>query len=263
MRVSKNKKGAIAIAIFLMFSMAASMMLVPTASAHTPPWNVPTYAYINASPNPVGTGQSVEVIMWLNLVIDGAVIPNDVRFHNYQLTITAPDGTKTTQTWAVVADSTSAQDYYFTPTQTGTYNLTFNFPGQVYTYTEPVFSFITFTYGTSTYFNDTYETSSASTTLTVQQTPISAYPTTPLPTAYWTRPIYGYNSNWYTISSNWLGSGAPGYYGFANTFNLGGNGEQLAGAGDLVGSLTGHVMWTKPLDMGGIVGGNQTAIAGD
>jgi len=263
MRVSKNKKGAIAIAIFLMFSMAASMMLVPTASAHTPSWNVPTYAYINVSPNPVGTGQSVEVIVWLNLVIDGAAIPNDVRWHNYVLTITAPDGTKTTQTWAVVADSTGAQDYYFTPTQTGTYNLTFNFPGQVYTYTEPVLSFIYFTFGQSPYYNDTYEASSASTTLTVQQTPIPSYPTTPLPTAYWTRPIYGYNSNWYTISSNWLGSGAPGYYGFANTFNLGGNGEQLAGAGDLVGSLTSHVMWTKPLQMGGIVGGNQTVIAGD
>ena len=27
--------------------------------------------------------------------------------------------------------------------------------------------------------------------------------------------------------------------------------------------MTGHVMWTKPLDSGGVVGGNQTAIAGD
>ena len=72
MQISKNKIRAIAIAIFFMFSMTASMMLVPTANAHSPAWKIPTYAYINVSPNPVGTGQSVEVIMWLNLVIDGA-----------------------------------------------------------------------------------------------------------------------------------------------------------------------------------------------
>jgi hypothetical protein len=237
-------------------------MLVPTTSAHTPAWNIPTYAYINASPNPVGTGQSVEVIMWLNLVIDGASLQNDVRFHNYQLTITAPDGTNTSQTFATISDPTSAQDYAFTPTQVGTYTLTFSFPGQVYTYTEPVLNLFT-GFGPSAYYNDTYGASSASTTLTVQQTPIANYPTTPLPTQYWTRPIYGMNSNWYVVSSNWLGSGAPGYGGFASTYNAGGNGEQFAGADDLVGSLTGHVMWTKPLDMGGVVGGNQTAIAGD
>ena len=56
----------------------------------------------------------------------------------------------------------------------------------------------------------TYKPSSASTTLTVQPTPIPA-PITgePLPTDYWEHPIYGENSNWYTISSNWLGSGSP------------------------------------------------------
>jgi hypothetical protein len=238
-RMSKNlKTKSIAIAIFLTILMMASIMLVPSTSAHTPAWQIPTYAYINASPNPVGTGQSVEIIMWLNLVPDGAVIANDIRFQNYHLIITAPDGTNTTQTWAIVQDSTSAQDYFFTPTQTGTYTLTFNFPGMVYTWTEPVMSYITFSFGPSAYTNDTYLASSASTTLNVQNSPISNYPLAPLPTSYWTRPIYQYNTNWYSIASNWLGTGAPGYYGFANTFNMGGNGEQYAGAGDLVGSLT-------------------------
>ena len=41
-----------------MLSMSASMMLVPTASAHTPAWQIPTYAYINVAPNPVGVGQT-------------------------------------------------------------------------------------------------------------------------------------------------------------------------------------------------------------
>jgi hypothetical protein len=115
----------------------------------------------------------------------------------------------------------------------------------------------------SAYYGDTYEPSSASTNLTVQQASIAAIPATPLPTAYWTRPIYGENTNWFTISSNWLGNGAPGYQGFGSSYNGGGNGEQLSGAGDVVGSLTSHIMWTKPLDSGGVVGGNQTVIQGD
>ncbi|MGA3111291.1 MAG: PQQ-binding-like beta-propeller repeat protein [Candidatus Bathyarchaeia archaeon] len=256
---SKNKTGAIAIAILLVLSLSTSFMLIPTTKAQTPGETIPTYAYINVSPNPVGTGQSVEVIIWLNQVIFNAAIPNSIRFHNYQLVITAPNGDKITQTFAVVADSTSAQDYAFTPDQVGTYSLNFTFPGQTYNFP------ITFTmFGSNApYEGDYYAPSSALTTLTVQQAPISYYPTTPLPTSYWTRPIYGYNTNWVSVSSNWLGTGAPGYGGFASTYNAGGNGEQLAGAGDVVGSMTGHVMWTKPLDSGGVVGGNQTAIVGD
>jgi hypothetical protein len=259
--LSKNKTVAIAIAIFLMLSITASTMLAPTTSAHSPPWSIPTHAYINASPNPVGTGQSVEVIMWLNSVIDGASLSNNVRFQNYKITITAPDGTMQTQTFATVSDPTSAQPYFFAPTQVGTYTLNFTFPGQTYSYTQPVSGFGP--PAPSLYINDTYLASTASTILTVQNTPIANYPTTPLPTSYWTRPIYGSNTNWYTVSSNWLGAGSPGYSGFLGTYNAGGNGEQLSGNNDLSGSLTGHIMWTNPLQFGGVVGGNFSTIAGD
>ena len=248
-----NKKIAITIAIFLIASMSTSMLLLPSASAHTPAWQIPTYAYINASPNPVGVGQGVEVIMWLNFVIDGAAANNVVRFQNYQLSITDPNGKTTQQTYPIVSDTTSAQDYFLIPDTVGTYLLNFTFPGQKYTYAT-----------TSQYVNDTYLASYASTTLTVQQTPISNLALNPLPTNYWTRPIYGSNPNWNVISSNWLGTGVPGYQGpFAGSLNLGGNGGTLNGYnGDPVGSLTGHIMWTKPLQAGGIVGGNETIIPG-
>jgi hypothetical protein len=255
----KNKKGAIAISIILILSMLASTMLVPAVKATTP-MSIPTFAYVSVSPNPVGKGQSVEVIMWLNQVIFAAAFPNQIRFHNYQLTITAPDGTNTTVPFAVVQDTTSNQDYSFTPSATGTYTLTFSFPGQTYNFP---FTVSPFGVPNTPYFGAYYEPSSASTTLTVQSGTIPAYPTTPLPTAFWTRPIYTENSNWYTVSSNWLGDLAPGYTGFTGTYNSGGNGEYLAGANDVVGSMTSHIMWTKPLDSGGIVGGNQTVIAGD
>ena len=254
MNLSKNRIAAITIAIFLMFSMSASMMLIPSTSAHTPAWKIPTYAYVQANPNPVGVNQSVRIDMWLDKVIGGAEPTNDIRFQNYELTITAPNGAKTTQTFATISDTTSNQGYTFTPTQVGTYSFNFTFPGQTYTYTAPLGGGILGPSVPNAYTGDTYLPSSASATLTVQNAPLGIYPTTPLPTAYWTRPIYGENWNWYTVSSNWLGTGAPGFTS---------NGMTGGFPGDAVGSLTGHVMWTKPLDMGGVVGGNETVIQGD
>src|SRR5208337_3088914 len=112
MQIAKSKTAAIAIAIFLMFSMSASMMLIPNVSAHTPAWQIPTYAYINVAPNPVGVGQRASIDMWLSRVLPGAEPGNDIRWQNYELTITAPDGTKTTQTFPVISDPTANQDYY-------------------------------------------------------------------------------------------------------------------------------------------------------
>ena len=172
MQKPKNRISAIAIAICLMLSMAASMMLVPNANAHTPAWQIPTFAFINAAPSPVGVGQKVSIIMWVDKIPDGAAFGNNVRFHNYQLTITAPDGTTQTQTFAVASDPTSSQFYAYTPTQVGTYTAKFTFPGQLYTFTDLIAVFGP--PAPSPYVNDTYLPSSASTTFTVQQAPLPA-----------------------------------------------------------------------------------------
>ena len=244
MQISKNKTAAIAIAICLMFSMSASMMLVPNVSAHTPAWQIPTYAYILAAPDPVGVGQKVNVIMWIGQTFNSAAYINTYRFHNYNLTITAPDGTKETTIFPTVTDTTSSQYYAYTPDQTGNYTFTFTFPGQDYnTYDHAIST------SPTSYVNDTYLPSSASTTLTVQEEPITAITSYPLPTEYWTRPIYGENTDWWTISSNWLGSGSPQ--------------RTTLYVADAVGSQTSHVMWTKPLQSGGVVGGNTVTVQGD
>ena len=257
MQLFKNKCVAIAIALFLMVSMAASMMLLPNANAHTPAWNIPTYAYITAAPNPIGVGQTTYIIMWLDKLWDNTALTNNYRFHNYELVITAPDGSNTTVPFPVVSDPTSAQDYSFTPTTAGTYVLTFIFPGQTIT-TSNDFATITepfppYSPEANPYIGDYYEPSTASMNLTVQSTKIpAALSSAPLPTAYWTRPIYAENTNWYTLASNWLGSGDPGYEGWGATAN------QQSFPGDAVGSLTNHVMWTKPIQSGGVVGGTTT-----
>jgi hypothetical protein len=81
--------------------------------------------------------------------------------------------------------------------------------------------------------------------------PINSYP---LPTEYWTRPIEGQNNYWYTVASNWLG--APYIQGAGSAYI---GGEQTDGSAP----TSAHIMWTKPIDYGGVVGGNDTAIPGE
>ncbi len=252
--------------MLLLTSIAASIILVPNANAHTPPWEIPTYAHISVAPNPIGVGQQVNVFLFLTNYYYGAAYTNDLRFHNYELTITAPNGDVSTQTFAVIQDTTSNQLAQFIPDQVGTYNLTFSYPGETYTSTLPISAGLGAPIGPNPYTNDTFSPSSASTTLTVQEDPIPpAINSYPLPTEYWSRPIYGENTDWWSISSNWLGLGAPNYGGYTNTGQDAAGGAQGGEAmfpGDAIGSQTSHVMWTKPLQSGGVVGGNNYAIPG-
>ncbi len=271
-----NKTMAILIALILSISMLSSMILMPDVYAHGPglaspdnvPWNIPTYAYIVAAPDPIGVGQSAHVYMWLDCVYGAAggtvaanptngstasagLLANSYRFHNYNFTIIKPDGSVTTQIFPIISDTTSSQYVIMTPDQLGTYTLQFSFPGQVYGANGNG-------YEKSLLVNDTYLPSSAQTTLTVQQDPIPAAKTSnPLPTAYWARPIYGENTDWWTISSNWLGYGSPAVGGWSSS-----GGQANMYHQDAIGPLTSHVMWTRPLQFGGAVGGNQFQAGG-
>jgi outer membrane protein assembly factor BamB len=255
MQVLKNKAIAIATAIFLSASIALAIIPFNFASAHTPQWQIPTFAHIFAAPNPIGVGQTTYIDMFLaNAPFDPATaVTNTYRYRNYILTITAPDGSTNTTTFDYISDPTANQAFSYTPTQVGTYTLNFTFPGQAVTISNDS--------PTSAYINDSYLSSSASATLIVQQEPISlGISSYPLPTEYWTRPIYGENTDWWSISSNWLGQGAPGYFGFV----AGGTSSyEQSYPGDAVGPQTSHIMWTKPLQSGGVAGGNNFAIQGD
>ena len=238
MHILRNKKIAI-LALLLIVTIGASIAFTPNVTAHPSPWEIPTFAHIFVSINPIGVGQTTTIYLFLTPTYADTLMTNNYRFHNYKLTITAPDGEVTTQTFETIQDTTSNQGYSFTPTQVGTYNLTFDFPGQkVNDYPH---------LPGSDFENDTYLPSSASTTLTVQEAPISYISQAPLPSEYWARPVYGENTAWYTIASNWLGSGAPGYGAM-----IGPNQRQFVDSA--VGSETSHVMWTKEVQPGGVVG---------
>jgi hypothetical protein len=208
---------------------------------HDPVWQIPTYAFILASPDPVGVGQYVHVIMWLDKPKVGAAIGNDIRFHDFKLTITKPDGKTETQTWSIIQDPTSSQGYNYAPDQAGTYTFKFDFPQQTET-------------SLNANYGDIYLASEASTHITVQEEPIPYPAVYPLPTEYWTRPIYGENPNWFVVSSNYLGDGSP-----QNLLGRGGTKVFLDG----VGPMTNHVMWTKSIQTGGVVGGDLFEIQGD
>ena len=244
MHVIRNQKITI-LALLLVLTIGASLAFTPNTTAHTPKWDIPTFAHIFASINPIGVGQTTQIYLFLTPTYADTLMTNNYRFHNYKLTITAPDGQVTTKTFETIQDTTSNQGYPFTPTQVGTYNLTFEFPGQKvndYPYLPK-----------STYENDTYLPSSASTTLTVQEEQIAYQSIAPLPTEYWVRPVYGENTAWFSIASNWLGSGSPGYGG-----SLGPNQRQFTDSA--IGSETAHIMWTKEVQPGGVVGDDNFAI---
>jgi hypothetical protein len=258
LKFAKNKTLAIAIVIIFVSSIAATATLTPTANAHEPAWEIPTYAYVTCAPNPIGVDQQVNVFMFLTNYFYGSQYTNTYRFHNFQLTITSPTGHVETQNFPYIADTTSNQATTFTPTEVGTYTLNFTYPGQTITAADQAAG--------SLYVNDTFLPSSASTTLTVQQDPIPpAITSYPLPTEYWTRPIYGENTDWWSISSNWLGITAPNYGGWTATGTdalMGASNGLAVYPGDAIGSMTSHIMWTKPMQSGGVVGGNNYDIPG-
>lgn len=236
MQISRSKTTATAITLFLMLAIAFSLVALPEATARTPPIEIKSWPYLVPSPNPVGVGQRVIIVMWVDKPLPSSSVTNDIRRHDYTLTITKPDDKLDTYHWDVVQDSTGIQFIVYTPDQAGTYTLKFDYGGQEYTW-NGIFQ------------NDTFSSASKTTTLTVQEEqlpePINSYP---LPEEYWTRPIEGQNTDWWSISSNWL----SGAYTMDNV--------QLDGSAP----NTPHIMWTKPVQDGGVVGGSSTtALDGD
>ena len=238
MKIQTKKSTSTLIALVLILTMAIPLVALPTATAHDPQWKIISYAYIVAVPNPVGVGQKVSIVMWVDTPLPSAVVTNDIRRHNYKLTITAPDDTKDVMEWDVVTDTTSIQYTSYTPTEVGTYTFLFEYPEQTYTWS-------------GDYQNDVFTAASATTTIVVQEEALPEARTSyPLPTEYWTRPIEGQNVDWWKISGNWLG--AP--YILTGETSTGGAGYaryQPYGTGP----NSPHVMWTKPIQDGGVVGG--------
>ncbi|MCW4006317.1 MAG: hypothetical protein NWF04_06970 [Candidatus Bathyarchaeota archaeon] len=240
-------------ALILLLSMSMFMLLAPTAEAHDPPWEIPTYAYIVAAPNPIGVHQQAFVVMWLHAAPPTASGIAGDRWHDFYLDIIAPDGTVETR-GPLVSDPTGSTYVLFTPDQVGRYEFVLEYTGQVLTLVNPTNGeavdpndFMLSYFGSGAFVNDTFLPSTATTYMDVQAEPVEAVPEYPLPSNYWTHPIEGQNTAWGSIASNWLAGSYLGYI-TSNDVNLW---QQEGDAPD-----SSHIVWTTPIELGGIVGGS-------
>ncbi len=232
--------------MLLISSIATSIPLIQNASAHTPPWTIPTYSFLNVSPDPIGVGQAAFVNFWIDKVPPTAEGQWGYKWHDMTVTVTKPDGTTETL-GPFSSDAAGGTWTTYTPTMEGNYTFVGHFPTQIITNENP-YPYSNASLGTIhpqyQYINDTYTASTSNTmTLNVQQTPVptTAYPQNPIPTSYWVCPINSMNREWSSIGGNWLGS-----------FEVNGTGNFRPYT---QGPETAHVLWTKPMAFGGQIGG--------
>jgi hypothetical protein len=246
--ILRNQFSISAIALILTLTVAAISVALPAANAHTPPANIETFAYLAVAPNPVGVGQTVTVVFWLSQLPPTANGQYGDRWENYFVDITLPDGSQETL-GPFTSDPVGSAYTFYTPTQVGNYTFVFRFLGQTLAGNNPNPSPTGAPWNNSPFIGDYFEPStSAEVILNVQQQQIPAFQDIPLPTQYWSRPIEGQNRLWYTISGNWLGSGFSSRG--TNDYNSSSNFAPYRTAPN-----TAHIMWTKPLAFGGLIGG--------
>ncbi len=188
--------------------------------------DIPVYLKVPAEPSPVGVGQTEFISLFFTKPIPNA---RGQFYEDLTVNLVKPDGTN--QTFGpYTADTTGGVGgIEFVPTETGNYTVQAFYPGQTITtgdYILPAMS-------EPDYF-------------TVQQDPISTYSSPPLPTEYWSRPIYATNYGWAQIGGNWWGLYKPsftdtgGYDATGNNFNPYSQAPNSA-----------HIMWVKPTAFGG------------
>jgi len=135
-----------------LFAIASTLVALPLASAHDPPWTIPTYAYIEVNPNPVGVGQTVALAGWIDKVPPGSIGSWGINWHDMKFTITDPDG-HVEELGGFDSDAVGGAWTSYIPEQPGTYEIVFSFPGQVAVEENP------YPYGTpqgTAFYNDTY-----------------------------------------------------------------------------------------------------------
>lgn len=220
MQLSRNKTRNSTIAFVLMLTVAATVITIIPAAAQ----KIPTDAFLSVTPNPVGLGQYVVVSFWITPPPpwDGNWAHPPIPYEGYTVTITKPGGT--TETKGPFTSFGSGSMYFtYTPATLGTYSAKFSFPG------------------------DATHTASESRTMsfTVQQEKIPDYPGAQLPTGYWERPINSENREWFNLAGNWLSSSwSMPYNASIGSFNPYSTGPKTA-----------HILWRKPVGLGGLVGG--------
>jgi outer membrane protein assembly factor BamB len=239
--LSKNKTATL-IAFFLMFAMAVSLVALPAADAHDPPWTVPSFTLLSAGPNPIGVGQPINLAFWARPAIPTAGGGNIGDRYKYMIEVTKPNG-ETDTLGPITSDAGGDAFTRYIPDQAGTYSFVAKFQ-------EITLTGIPGNENNPAVGDTVLASESTPENVTVQDEPIPVWQEAPLPTEFWTRPINQLNRAWYTIAANWLGKESAAHdigWGI-NTDAL--NLRRLTS--NSLGPESAHIMWTRPLWAGGI-----------
>jgi len=225
----RNKSKLSTIALTLILTISAILVILPSASAQE---TQTTYPFLGAVPNPVGRGQTVLFHLGIFQQLSSA----KMSWEDLSITIKKPDGTTDTIP-NINTDSTGGTGVTYTPTEVGTYTCQAHFPAQEITAdkTAPGIPI-----GTLMLASD-----SAELELVVQEEAIPYYPDNPLPDQYWTRPIDAQLRSWHVVTGNWLEYRT-------DPIVLPGNEEAPDSA---------HILWAKELPtFGGIAGAPSSTV---
>jgi hypothetical protein len=223
-----NKSKISTITIISILTISMMIIALPNVLAQD---TVNPFPYINAIPNPVQVNKPT-------LFHVGSIYSTPTSMGGWtglSVEITKPDSSTETIS-SINTDTTGGTGVVYTPTQVGTYSVRTLFPETV----TPVSSGRWGPAGTIM-----AETWSDPIDLVVQEDAIPFYPERQLPTEYWVRPISSGFRTWTSISGNWLAyvpPTNPDIPSYRQPYN------ELA-------PDTGHVLFRKPLTMGGLAGG--------
>ena len=231
MKNQKNKTKISAFALILALTIAATTITVlPIANAAVQ--YMDSYVYVSVGPNPIGIGQQVLLVFWTSQMPQPETIEEvaeGVRgaWYDSYFIVTKPDGTK--QTINVPrSDPVGGGWTGYVPDTIGTYYVEAGILGQ---------------WRNTTTFERYYEgATSLEAELIVQQNPLEYLSGAELPANYWERPISPMNREWSQIAGNWMGINRQ--YDINGWFNP-----------YTTAPKTPHIVWTKPLSFGGIMGG--------
>jgi hypothetical protein len=244
MHFSKRKTAA-AIALFLILTIAFTMAAVYPVGALDWPTPIPTWTYGSVTPVVVGVNQPVIIVFWCNFIPPTAIGEYGDRW-TFWVDVALPGGSSDTL-GPFESDPVGGAWTTYTPTEVGTYTFvarmdSHTIDGGASRGEENPYGPVSWpSTPSSRSLGDVFQASeSESIPLTVQEEPVAHYDETPLPTDYWTRPIYNANHLWGAIAGNWLNAAdAPGRIN-ANT----------------QGPESSHILWTRPFWDGGVAGGS-------
>ncbi|MCW4004305.1 MAG: PQQ-like beta-propeller repeat protein, partial [Candidatus Bathyarchaeota archaeon] len=224
----QNKKLLIALALTVILTVPIIMQASQTT---TQALDVPVYLKVHAEPTPIGVGQTIYISLFFTKPIPNTRLPDGTSqvYVGLTVNIVKPDGSN--QTFGPYKGDTTGGvgGIEFTPTATGNYTVQGFYAGQTLVSGEYILP-----------------TSSEPAYFTVQEEKIPGFPYVPLPTEYWSRPIYSTNFAWAALGGNWWGLYKPsftdtgGYDAQGNNFNP----YSLA-------PNSAHIMWVKPVAFGG------------